>query len=200
MRATLVVVEQAVEVLDSAPGIMVRQPLARACNPLAAADYHSVAAPYRHMFEGCRAKTRAAFVYALTVVLERPSEAGSDRLMYEELIGPALEAFASDYSYAAAMARTAVGLRYKHAVWDARVELRQASAAAVRECSSHDGEFMCMVESPCGTGKCRYAHGDLIQLSDPSHVGKSARPRNHADQSFDVEVSVRPLQSMRATR
>jgi hypothetical protein len=40
-------VEAAIEVLENAAGIMVKQPLTKAGNPLAAMDYHGLATSYR---------------------------------------------------------------------------------------------------------------------------------------------------------
>jgi hypothetical protein len=43
MKFALSDVESAIEVLENAKGIMVKQPLAKAGNPLAGMDYHAVA-------------------------------------------------------------------------------------------------------------------------------------------------------------
>lgn len=58
-------IELAIEILTSSSGIMVRQPLARVNHPLAAADYHAVAAEQRQIDETPKAKTKAAFIAAL---------------------------------------------------------------------------------------------------------------------------------------
>lgn len=43
-------VRQAVSVLRDASGVMIRQPLLQAGNPLAAMDYHAIAAAERQLF------------------------------------------------------------------------------------------------------------------------------------------------------
>jgi hypothetical protein len=43
-------VPQALGVLRGAPGVMIRQPLRRAGNPLAAMDYHAIAAAERELY------------------------------------------------------------------------------------------------------------------------------------------------------
>lgn len=43
-------VQKAVAILQDAPGVMIRQPLSRAGNLLAAMDYHAVAASERQRF------------------------------------------------------------------------------------------------------------------------------------------------------
>jgi hypothetical protein len=58
-------VRTAIDILTSAGGVMVKQPLARAGNPLAAVDYHEVAAGQRKLDGDPRAHTKIAFIRAL---------------------------------------------------------------------------------------------------------------------------------------
>jgi hypothetical protein len=43
-------IREALAILRESPGVMIKQPLARAGNPLAAMDYHAVAAQERERF------------------------------------------------------------------------------------------------------------------------------------------------------
>jgi hypothetical protein len=45
-------IREALAILRESPGVMIRQPLSRAGNPLAAMDYHAVAAAEREQFPG----------------------------------------------------------------------------------------------------------------------------------------------------
>jgi hypothetical protein len=58
-------ISQAIDILTSAPGIMVKQPLFRAQHPLAEADYHQIASEQRGIDHTPKAQTKPAFIAAL---------------------------------------------------------------------------------------------------------------------------------------
>lgn len=108
-------------------------------------------------------------------------------------------AYATDCGYAVSMCQAASGILWKRDLWARRKELRAASAAAVEACSRES--LPCEATSPCGTGSCRHAAGDLVLLSLPEVPGKSQRPQpRHGHGTFDVEQGVRPLMELRAGR
>ena len=196
--------ESALDVLRSSSGMMVRQPLQRAGNPLAYCDYHAAAAPYRlHASEvpaagrgaAGRHLTKPAFVIAVESVLaeERDQEQRQAELeravsrlrcaVLPAQVERAMSAFVSDYSYTAAMAAAAVAVLRKRHQAGQRALLRAASQAAVSACARQDGMFQCRAAAPCGTGDCRLARGVLAQLAPPPEVPPRgmtlARPANH---------------------
>jgi hypothetical protein len=65
VTVTVAEIRTAIDILTSAAGIMVKQPLARAEHPLAATDYHGVAAEQRQIDEDPTEGTKTAFVRAL---------------------------------------------------------------------------------------------------------------------------------------
>lgn len=109
----------ALDCLAAAPGIMVRQPLARHGSPLADCDYHREAAPYRDYFAASldragrgaagRHITKLAFCYALELVVVA-ARATTPIAAFAGLTQRAWAAFASDSGYAEEMAKAAVAL------------------------------------------------------------------------------------------
>jgi hypothetical protein len=199
--------EQAVHALDvlrESPGMMVRQPLQRAGNPLAACDYHAAAAPYRSRPQDVPAAgrgaagrhlTKPAFVLAVETALALDRQADERKAELEravaalqppvsrEDVDAAMAAFAVDCSYVTSMANNAVAVLRKRYAAGRRVALRAASQAAVALCSSRPGAFRCAAVAPCGTGDCRLARGVLAGLDVPAareaRGPALARPGNH---------------------
>jgi hypothetical protein len=221
--------EHALAVLRSSPGMMVRQPLQRAGNPLAACDYHAVAAPYRKQSAGRppsgrgaagRHLTKPAFVIAVESALAAERQAGRRRAETEAAVSAlqppvppgdieaALAAFTSDHSYAALMAAAAVALLRKRHQTSLRAQLREASSDAVASCARLDGRFQCAAAAPCGTGDCRLARGVLAGLAVPDHPAPFARggllrrPGNHvqAGCDFSADAMLGVLQEARPWR
>ena len=58
-------IKSAIDVLTASSGIMVKQPLARAGNPLADCDYHAVANEQRQIDATPGAQTKPTFIRAL---------------------------------------------------------------------------------------------------------------------------------------
>lgn len=104
-------------------------------------------------------------------------------------VAAALAVIALDVSYAVAIARNAVSIHRKRAIWQARRELRAAEAAAHTECQT-TGPFDCHAESACGTGDCKFARGEHAQLAAAAGPGLRRRPqRPHRTYSLDTAVA-----------
>lgn len=181
---------------------MIRQPLQRIASPLADCDYHAVSAPWRAQFTAGQPSGRGAagrpiakeaFCFALEQLLaESGTQAGLRRLLAD-----AMDAFAADHTYAAAMAKAAVSIAAKKHAAALRSRLRQAAHQAVSQCDMARGQFRCYNESPCGTGDCRYVQGDLAFLSVPSYRGKQRRPANHQSGGhFSPEDALSELEAL----
>lgn len=110
----------ALAVLQTSPGMMVRQPLSRSGNALAFCDYHQAAAPYLHQVHvpegvwgrGAAGKptTKLAFMMALELYIEQEQAAAEQEARWRplrELTSAAMDAFRSDFGYATAMASAA---------------------------------------------------------------------------------------------
>jgi len=109
----------------------------------------------------------------------------------------ALAAFATDVSYAVAMANAAVAIDRKRRVWQARKELRAAETVAHRECE-HTEPFTCHAVSACGTGDCKFAHGEHGRLVQAAACGPSRRPQAPYD-TYSIEGAVELLVERRGT-
>lgn len=71
-------VQQALDVLTSAKGMMIKQPLAKAGNPLAGTDYHAMAAPYLEKHKDQKFKTKLAYLDALNALIgQTPKDVAS---------------------------------------------------------------------------------------------------------------------------
>jgi hypothetical protein len=70
-------VEAAIEILENAAGIMVKQPLSRAGNPLAGMDYHAVANAHRASLPEAERKIqmKPAVIAALRDLVAKPTAA-----------------------------------------------------------------------------------------------------------------------------
>lgn len=205
---SVAVVTEAHSILAQAPGLMVRQPLARFRNPLALCNYHDEAAPYRDMYytslthngrgAAGRPATKHAFMHALQV---RAAEAMRDAPLIAAmpLAAEAYEAMRDDVSYVMAMAKMAVAVMGRQHTWRARSELRAAQQEAMAQCGKQ--EFSCENKTACGTGDCRFACGIYKLVSTPAGSGKTARPANHADGgSFSSDSALADLERMQPFR
>jgi hypothetical protein len=112
-------------------------------------------------------------------------------------INTALHAFSVDASYAVAMARSAVTITRKRAVWQARKELRDAEARAHTECADTTA-FECHATAACGVGDCKFAVGEHATLTVIAAAGASRRPQ-YPYQSYSVEQAVAALADRRRT-
>lgn len=109
----------------------------------------------------------------------------------------ALAAFATDVSYAVAMAGAATAIDRKRRVWQARKELRAAEAAAHTECAGTEA-FTCHAVSACGTGDCKFAHGEYGRLVTGARTGPSRRAQA-PHEYYSIEDAVDALVQRRTT-
>ena len=127
---------------------------------------------------------------------ERPRRASRrsrpiDVTPFLDEVDAALRAFAADVSYATAMARNAVTITRKRAVWQARREIRIAEEAAHRECEATP-TFNCYATTACGTGQCKFAKGELALLDVEAGIGPMRRPQG-LDETYGHEEAVAAL-------
>jgi len=205
LLASVSTVTEAHEILEEAPGLMVRQPLEHYKNPLALCDYHAEAAPYRDQYylklrhgghRGASAPptTKLAFMHALRVrTAYAMKSAPLVRAM--PLVAEAYAAMAQDFSYVAAMSQMATTILERQHAWRLRSELRQAQGEAMIECSGHT--FVCEARSACGTGDCKFAQGIYTHLVSIAQAGKVQRPANHVSgDGFSSDSALAELEKL----
>ena len=209
VMTSVLVVNEAHEILAGAPGLMVRQPLARYRNPLALCDYHAEAAPYRASYYSSlefrgkgaagRPATKHAFMHALRC---RSADAMREAPLIAAmpLAAEAYDAMRADVSYVMAMSKMAVSVLAKQHAWRLRSELRQAQQDAMKQCQRQAGEFTCENQSSCGTGECRFACGIYKSVTAPAGDGKTARPANHAGGPYSTDSALAALEVLRPFR
>lgn len=191
------------ELLERSPGLMVRQPLARAGHPLAGCDYHAEAAPYRDAAWAAlawsgrrgaagRPATKVAFMAALA---DRAATALADARLVA-LMPLAAEAFAAmraDAAYLTGVARAAVAIRERDHAQRQRDGLRAAQRAAMSRCGRAAGQFTCDNETACGTGRCPFATGVYRDITAPAGPGRTVRPVNHRGGPFSSASALAQL-------
>lgn len=202
VRVSVLSAVYAASVLERAPGLMIRQPLARIGHPLAKCNYHAEAAPYRDHFLAAltfsgrgaagRHVAKHAFIYA---VRGRCREA-MELAVVADLLDEAYAAMGSDPSYIMEMAETAVAVMVHQHQWQLRQQLKAAQVKARKACSAADGQFMCSVASACGTGDCRFAEGIFAQLTAEAKPGRSPRPANHGGDPYSAEPALAELEQL----
>lgn len=118
---------------------------------------------------------------------------------FADVRAQATQAFGRDASYAAQMAvqaNTIIGKRY---VWMLRTELRKAEKKARTLCEK-SGSFVCPASTPCGTGQCKFAEGDLtlIEVDDASGDPKRQQDRpQEGSGPYDLETALPMLGKLR---
>lgn len=120
---------------------------------------------------------------------------------FDDVVAEALAAFRNDSAYAVAMARQGSEIIAKRKVWTLRKELRSAEDVARGLCVVSE-IAVCGVASPCGTGDCPFARGDLRELRPtPTKSGKSvARPVPSAVEQYNIETVIKQLVTLRTQR
>ncbi len=115
-------------------------------------------------------------------------------------------AFGTDASYAAAMARNAVTIQRKRNVWQARRDqvsvfdgagpdwqarrdIRAAEQGARELCEDAE-PFRCTTISPCGTGDCKFAAGEMALLDVGDRRGPVERPQPSNRHRYTLEAAV----------
>lgn len=126
-----------------------------------------------------------------TVATRKRTTPTVDVSAFVDQVEIALAAFAADESYAVAMARAAVVIGRKRAVWQARRTLRAAEAHAKTECA--ELTFDCHAASPCGTGDCKFAEGELCAVEITAQPGTAVRPQRRSAGPYDREHAVTVL-------
>lgn len=112
-----------------------------------------------------------------------------------ELVCRALAAFATDPSYAVAMAEAAATVEHNRAVWAVRRQLRAAERTARAECA-RSAPFLCHNTSPCGVGACKFAAGELTMIETPNCSGRRQRPQASSAGDYSIEPAIRPLMAL----
>jgi hypothetical protein len=115
---------------------------------------------------------------------------------YTDLVAAAASAFEEDVSYAVAMMQKARGIKHKREICALRKELRKAEEAAQAQCAE-EPPFWCRTQSPCGTGSCLFAQGDLAFLEVPAKPGNQRRPQQSLAPTYRLETAVGPLYELR---
>ena len=117
---------------------------------------------------------------------------------FDGLVKDGMRAFLSDSVYATTMAARAVSIVSKRSIWALRMELREAETRAQKQCAV-DGVYFCMNQSPCGTGQCPFAVGDLAALNIAALEGRADRPVRSAYPSYSLEGAIPVLAGLRAS-
>ena len=126
------------------------------------------------------------------------TRAPADLAAFTGHVQAARAAFGNDVSYAVAIARAAVTITRKRAIWSARRELRAAHTDARVECAA-TAAFTCTALAACGVGDCKFARGDLARLTVAATVGPHHRPQAHSiGGDYSLEEAVNALAALRA--
>lgn len=131
------------------------------------------------------------------VATRKRSTPAVDVTGFAEQVTAAILAFGTDESYAVAMARAAVVISRKRAVWQARKDLRAAETDAHAQCLDTD-PFPCHAVSACGTGDCKFAKGEHAQLTVGAPAGVSRRPQ-HPHEQYGLDEAINALAERRVT-
>ena len=115
---------------------------------------------------------------------------------FADIRAQALAAFGQDPSYAVSMARQANTILNKRDVWKYRTELRKAEKKARKLCTEA-GAFICQATTPCGTGQCKFAEGDLTLLEVDDSSGSTERPKPSNAGPYDLEAALPALRELR---
>jgi hypothetical protein len=191
--------ERAAGILAATASSVIQPSLRTAGSPLAGCDYFAAAAPY---IEQCRYwprtgrigaagrhVTKTAFIIAVEAALEAARE---------REIAAALDAFARDERYAAAMAREAVGVRERARAAGVRSSVRAAVHRALALCGERPGEFTCDEDTACGSGSCRFASPALRLAVAVAGPGKFTRPANHVRAGLSFTESAQAAEVLAA--
>lgn len=98
-----------------------------------------------------------------------------DVSQFTGLVDKAIEAYRSDFTYFEMIIRSGFKNRRKSIEADYLKELRHAEVYARKSCVASN-IIACYNVSPCGTGQCPFAQGDLKNLHIPDQPGKRQRP------------------------
>lgn len=111
----------------------------------------------------------------------------------------AMAAFSSDVSYAVAIVSAAVGIRKKRQIWQLKADTRQAEADARSLCEQAE-PFVCMNQSPCGVGSCKFSTGEFTLLKVSRCKGDTPRPQRFVTGgSYSIDSVIVSLGELRAS-
>lgn len=114
-------------------------------------------------------------------------------MLPEDLIAESYEAFCSDVTYLVDMLSKSNAAHERHLTkWAAALIAREEERA--RELCSGCEPFDCPVKSPCGTGDCPFARGDLIQITHTKYVPGGTKP--HGGAACNKSAAVAPLRTL----
>jgi hypothetical protein len=115
---------------------------------------------------------------------------------FAEVIDQATRAFGRDLDYGTQMAVAARQILFKRSKWNLRLEVREAVATAMAECSQAE-PFDCAAVQSCGTGTCKYAVGPLALLESPAIPGNLTRPQSSDTPKFHPDSALPELMKIR---
>lgn len=115
---------------------------------------------------------------------------------FDEVVEAAKEAFGTDPAYAIAVMRSANSTVSKRLTFEIKTDLERAEADAHRRCEAVP-KFFCRAKAPCGTGDCRFAEGEMAQITVKDSRGLAFRPQLHSLGSYSLEDAVIPLRELR---
>lgn len=118
---------------------------------------------------------------------------------YEGTVAEAIDAFATDPSYCIALMKSANSTANKRLTFEIRNDLEKAEAEAHKQCEAVE-QFFCRAKSPCGTGDCKFAQGEMALAKVKDSRGLSFRPQLHSTGSYSLEDVVIPLRDIRIRR
>lgn len=98
---------------------------------------------------------------------------------FESLVDQAREAFSNDVTYFENMFVNVFKVKLRQTKACLRKELKSAETGARKQCVASDIRA-CYNVSPCGTGYCPFAKGDIAELRVPDVPGKHTRPQRKA--------------------
>ena len=111
----------------------------------------------------------------------------------------AIQAFSSDVSYAVAVVSAAMGIKKKRLAWGLRTDLRRAETNARKLCADSE-PFICMTQSPCGTGSCKFSQDEFALLNVPKCKGSTQRPQKFTTgKPYSIDAALIPLSELRAS-
>lgn len=122
-----------------------------------------------------------------------------DEVGFSTLAEGAMAAFSSDVSYAVAVVSAAVGIMKKRQIWQLKADTRQAEANARGLCEQAE-PFVCMNQSPCGIGSCKFSTGEFTLLKVSKCRGDTPRPQRFVTGgNYSIEPVIVSLGELRAS-
>lgn len=115
---------------------------------------------------------------------------------FRNMLEDAQRVYRKDVAYAVAVSNAARAIQTKRAVWKLRLELRAAAKEAKMQCKKST-QFICKTVEPCGTGTCKFAHGELTLIELSEAPGSTERPQRDSTGPYSLETALAPLSALR---